>query len=249
MRLQVYLARSGYGSRRKCEDLIRQGKVRVDGFVAKLGTKVSDEPNVTVDGKLVLKTDKKIYVMLNKPKGYLTSREDTRGRKTVFDLLTNMDEAVKKTLFNVGRLDFDTSGLLLFTNDGAFAQELAHPKHDVDKTYVAKVRGIINRAAIARLRKGLKVFIKFGHKLSKYRTRPAQVKLKNKGQTYSIVEITISEGKKRQVRQMLKSVGFPVMSLKRIRIANLDLGRLEEGRWRYITKFDMSQLGFKNNIN
>src|SRR3989344_826347 len=211
MRLQVYLARSGYGSRRKCEDLIRQGKVRVDGFVAKLGTKVSDEPNVTVDGKLVLKTDKKIYVMLNKPKGYLTSREDTRGRKT---------------LFNLGRLDFDTSGLLLFTNDGAFAQELAHPKHDVDKTYVAKVRGIINRAAIARLRKGLKVFIKFGHKLSKYRTRPAQVKLKNKGQTYSIVEITISEGKKRQVRQMLKSVGFPVMSLKRIRIANLDLGRL-----------------------
>jgi len=244
MRLQVYLARCGFGSRRKCEDLIRQGKVRVNGFPAQLGMKASDNDKVTVDGNSVIKISQHTYIMLNKPRDYLTSKSDERGRKTVFDLLTNINEDVKKTLFSIGRLDYDTSGLLLFTNDGAFAQKLAHPRGDVEKTYIAKIRGLINRAAMARLRKGLRVPIKFGHNVRDYKTKPASVYLKNKGKTFSIVEITIKEGKKRQVRQMLRSVGFPVINLKRTRIANLDLGRLEEGKWRYLKQFDLEQLGF-----
>jgi len=243
MRLQVYLARSGYGSRRKCEDLIREGRVRVNSFVATLGMKVTENDKVELDGHIVSKTDKKTYVMLNKPRDYLVSKGDERGRKTVFDLLT-MDDDIKKSLFSVGRLDFDTTGLLLFTNDGLFAHKLAHPRGDIEKTYVAKIRGIINRPAMAKLRRGLRVPIKFGHRVGNYKTMPAKVRLMNKGKSFSMLEIVIKEGKKRQIRQMLKTVGFPVISLQRIQIANLSLGRLELGKWRYLKEFDLSQLGF-----
>ncbi|MEK6923357.1 MAG: pseudouridine synthase, partial [Nanoarchaeota archaeon] len=155
---------------------------------------------------------------------------------------------IKKSLFSIGRLDFDTTGLLLFTNDGLLAHKLAHPKGDIEKTYVAKIRGIINRPAMAKLRRGLRVPIKFGHRVGNYKTMPAQVKLMNKGKTFSILEIVIKEGKKRQIRQMLKTVGFPVMSLQRTQIANLNLGRLESGKWRYLKEFDLSQLGFSQKV-
>ena len=252
IRLQIYLARTGVStSRRKAEVLIKDGKILVNGKVAKLGDKVDpDNDKVTLSGKKLEAVTKKIYIMLNKPVDYLVAKSDTRGRKLAQDLLKNpsinnerLKEIEFSTIFNVGRLDFNTEGLLLFTNDGDFALELSHPRYHVKKTYIAKVEGKITDAAVEKLKYGLDIKIRDGHELIEYHTLPAEVRVLGRGkENYSIVVIKIREGRKRQVRRMFDAVGCPVISLKRIQIRNLELGTLPLGKWRFLTEKEISNL-------
>nr|WP_280144552.1 pseudouridine synthase [Caldanaerovirga acetigignens] len=231
MRLQKFLSMAGIASRRACEMLILDGRVQVNGKVVKeLGTKVDpDADEVRVDGEICRIKMKPVYIIMNKPKGVLTTVKDPFGRPTVIDLLAG----VKERVFPVGRLDKDTEGLLIITNDGELSYKLMHPKHQIDKTYIAKVMGVPDEKDIRRLRKG--IFLEDG------KTAPAKVRILKKGRN-AVLEIIIHEGRKRQVRRMCEAIGHPVLSLRRTRIGNLTLRGLAPGGWRYMTEEEVNYL-------
>lgn len=231
-RLQKYLSEAGVSSRRMAENIIKQGRVSVNNLVVTdMGVKVSEADLVEVDGKKIEPEDNKVYIMMNKPVGVITSVKDQFSRKTVIDLLEGFSERV----FPVGRLDYNTSGLLLLTNDGEFAFKLTHPGHEVKKTYIAEVSGIPADKDIFKLCYGLAV--------DGFMTSPAEVKVVECRQKSSILEITIHEGRNRQIRKMFELIGHPVIKLKRISIGSLSLSDLKEGSWRFLTGPEVAKLG------
>lgn len=231
-RLQKVLAHAGVASRRKAEQLILEGKVKVNGkVVTELGTKVSPSDTVEVEG-VKLEKEQKVYYLLYKPRGIISAVTDDKGRKTVADLFPHVEER----LFPVGRLDYETSGLLLMTNDGEFSYLMTHPKFKIDKTYIAKVKGIPTREQLKLLSRGIE--------LEDGKTAPARVKLQSADRKTgkAIIEITIHEGRNRQVRRMFDAIGCPVQKLRRERFAFLTLHSLNAGESRELTPHEVKQL-------
>lgn len=235
-RLQKVIAQAGVASRRHAEQLILEGKVQVNGQkVTELGTKVRPTDIVTVDGRKLQRSQKPSYeyYLLNKPTGYITSVTDPQGRRTVMDLM----KGVKQRIYPVGRLDYDTSGLLVLTNDGDLAHRLMHPRFGVDKTYRVEVKGTIPHHALERLRNGVE--------LEDGKTAPARVRILPRTNQGSLqpVEITIHEGRNRQVRRMFDAVGFPVVTLERIQFGPLRLDdNLKVGTYRSLTAKEVQEL-------
>ncbi|MEW5707153.1 MAG: pseudouridine synthase [Actinomycetota bacterium] len=231
-RLHKFMARSGVGSRRYCEELIRQGRVKVNGqVVTELGIKINPSIDIVeVDGKIVRPKEEKIYLMLNKPAGFITSVTDMYGRPTVIDLLGGLSLRV----YPVGRLDFNTEGLLLLTNDGELAFRLTHPRYKVKKKYIAEITGYLTDESLQELRKG--VMLEDGM------TAPADVNILREKEFSSIVEITIHEGRKRQIRRMFQAVGHTVTFLKRIAVDGIFLGNLPLGDFRHLTSEEVDSL-------
>lgn len=232
IRLQKFLSEAGIASRRKAEILIMAGKVEVNGkIVTELGTKIDTEKDVVYyNHKKVEKKQKLIYIMLHKPKGYVTTVKDQFQRPTVLDLL----KTVKERVYPVGRLDYDTSGLLLLTNDGALTYRLTHPKHNIEKTYEAKLFGTPSEADILQFRKGVLIDGK--------KTQPAKLEILEKGEKYCTVRIIIQEGRNRQVRKMCQAIKHPVAQLKRVGTGTLYLKNLEKGKYRYLTEKEIQYL-------
>lgn len=231
-RLQKYLANAGVASRRACEKYIEEGRVKVNGEVVKeLGTKVDSlKDKVEFDNKLVKIKTSSVYIMLNKPEGYVTTVKDDRNRPTVIDLL----KGVKERVFPIGRLDFETEGLLLLTNDGNVAYRLTHPKYKVYKTYEALVGGKPNEEKLEKLKKGIM--------LEDGMTAPAILKVVKKFSDKTLIEIKIREGRNRQVRRMFKAINHPVLKLKRTEQGILSLNSLEKGKYRYLTREEINYL-------
>lgn len=230
-RLQKVIANSGIASRRKAEQLILDGKVKVDGKVVKeLGFKVNPKANIEVNGIKIKKEDK-VYYLLNKPRGVISSTDDDKNRQTVIDLIDD-----DRRIYPVGRLDYDTTGLLILTNDGEFSNYLMHPKNEIDKVYVAKVNGIPSPSQMMNLKKGVVI--------DGYKTSKCKVKLKklDKKNNTSIIEITIHEGKNHQVKKMFEAIGLEVLKLKREKIAFLDLRGLNSSEYRKLTPKEVKQL-------
>ena len=232
-RLQKYLAECGIASRRKCEEYILQGKVQVNGkTITELGVKVNSEKDkITFEGKNVKQEERKVYILLNKPIGYVTTSDEQFGRDKVLDLVK-----VRERVVSVGRLDMYTSGALILTNDGDFVYKVTHPKHEITKTYTVTVKGIIKNEEVEQLRKGVKI--------DDYTTRPAKVKILKTDEEKDIsrLEITIHEGKNRQVRRMCESVGRRVIALHRSKIGNIGVKDIELGKWRYLKDFEVKTL-------
>ena len=215
IRLQKFLAMANVASRRASEAIILEGRVKVNGcVVTELGTKVTLNDKVEVDGEEVFVTKKKYYIMLNKPSGYVTTASDEMGRKTVLDLISDINDR----LYPIGRLDKDTEGLLLLTNDGDFAYEVAHPKHNVEKVYHAFVSGVPGKIALSKLEKGVVI--------DGVKTKNAVVDVLEIGKNSSLVEIKIHEGRNRQVRKMFEAVGHKVIALQRVAVGRITLGNL-----------------------
>ncbi|GIV10688.1 MAG: RNA pseudouridine synthase [Fimbriimonadales bacterium] len=231
-RLQKWLAHCGYGSRRACEQLIQQERVQINGAIARLGAKIDPQRDViTVDGKHVQPPHDFVYLMLHKPRGYMTTRRDPHAHRTVMELLKD----APPNLFPVGRLDADSEGLLLFTNDGEFANRLMHPRYKLPKTYRVWVRGKPSERALKQLREGVP--------LEDGITAPAQVKWIRSDNQHSLIEMVLYEGRKRQIRRMCTAVGHPVQRLKRIAIGDLRLPRdLPAGKWRLLTPAEIQML-------
>lgn len=231
MRLNRYIAQAGIASRRKADELIGAGAVSINGEkLTKPGYVVLEGDEVRVHGKLIEANRKFIYIMLNKPKGYISSASDERDRPTVMDLV----EDLGVRLFSVGRLDYNTKGLLLMTNDGEFAQAMAHPKYMVKKTYRALVAGQLSDKKLDNLRRGVDI--------GDYVTAPAKVDLIKQMEKTALVEITIGEGKNRQVRKMFAVIGNKVKDLERIAVGDLRLGHLKEGHYRKLTEEEIRRL-------
>lgn len=231
MRLNKYIAHAGIASRRKADELTINGNVKINGVsVREPGYDVKEGDVVEVNGTRIAHAEKLQYVMLNKPVGYITSVQDDRDRPVVTDLTADVDAR----LFPVGRLDYNTSGLLLLTNDGDLAYRLSHPKHQVTKTYRAVVAGVLSGGRIASLRKGVDI--------GGFVTSPAQVKVIKQNPRSAVVEIKIHEGKNRQVRKMFAAVGNRVQELQRIAVGDLYLGRLKEGHYRKLTREEIEYL-------
>jgi 23S rRNA pseudouridine2605 synthase len=230
-RLQKILSEMGITSRRKAEELILEGRVTVNGRIATLGMKADpDRDHIKVDGKLLTRHVPKVYIMLNKPKNVVTSLHDPEGRPTVKDFL----KGVKYRVFPVGRLDYDSEGLILLTNDGEFAHAVLHPSKKILKTYLVKIKGALEGEEIEKLEKGIK--------LGDVMTSPARVRRIRKTESNLWLEMIIYEGKKRQIRRMLEKIGHPVLKLKRIRINGLELGELEPGTYRYLTPEEIKKI-------
>ncbi|MEW6088151.1 MAG: pseudouridine synthase [bacterium] len=236
IRLQKYLAGCGVASRRHAEELMRSGQISVNGEKALApGVKIDPEKDkVFFKNKLVtpLKKDK-IYLLLNKPKGYITTARDIHAEKTVFDLL----KGIKEKLFPVGRLDKDTSGLLLFTNDGELCYRLTHPKFEVEKTYYVEIRGEIANCDIACLEQGIVI--------EGIKTSPAKIEIITRNKNISEIKLTIREGRKRQIRKMINKIGYNLSELKRIKFGPVTLGNLKEGNFRYLDKNEIEKLTCK----
>ena len=226
IRLQKYLAECGIASRRKCELLIEEGKIKVNSKVAVIGTKINPEKDIVeYDGKIIKESKKKhTYILLNKPIGVVTTADDQFGRETVLDLVK-----VSERVVPVGRLDMYTSGALILTDDGDFIYKVTHPKHEIDKTYTVTVIGIVENDEVEKLRNGVVID-------EVYTTKPAKVKIlkTDKETNKSRLEITIHEGKNRQVRKMCEAVGRKVIALHRSRIGNIGVKDLKIGTWRYL---------------
>ena len=232
VRLQKYIAMCGVASRRAAEKLIDQGLVSINGkVVTEQGIKVTDKDKITVDGKAILPEKKKYYIMMNKPVSCICAVSDDRGRDCVVDLVK---EEIPARLFPVGRLDYDTSGLLLLTNDGDFMQKLTHPSFEIWKTYRAVVRGVPTEKNVSDFAEGIE--------LEDGKTEPAVLEIVGYKGNNAIAEISIKEGKNRQVRRMLAACGHPVISLERISIAALVLGDLKPGAWRNLKEKDFEAL-------
>jgi pseudouridine synthase len=236
MRIQKFMAQCGIASRRKSEEMIQKGLVQINGTVVREpGFPIDpDKDEIIVAGKKISESSK-IYVMVNKPKGALSTSEDTHGRQRVLDLVP-----ITERLYTVGRLDMETEGLLLLTNDGDLTFFLTHPKHEFEKTYVGLVRGCPDKSSLAKFRQGMDI--------EDYHTAPAEIKIIKESRDTSLLEMKIHEGKKRQIRKMCAAIGHPVIDLKRIAIGNLTLGNLKPGEWRYLNKDEILYLkGDKSN--
>ncbi len=235
-RLQKILAQAGICSRRAAEELIRTGQVTVDGrVVTEMGLKVDPKrQKIMAKGQPVGFSEKKVYVLLNKPEGFVTTLHDPQGRPIVTSLLQKVPERI----FPVGRLDFDTKGALLLTNDGDLAQQVQHPRFEVNKTYVARVTGKPSAAELRQLEEGLEVEGRL--------TAPAQVKVRKAAAKESVIEITIHEGRKRQVRKMFTAIGHHVTELTRIAYGNLQLGSLKPGKFRFLSQADIGRIFHKD---
>lgn len=232
-RLQKFLAEAGIASRRKAEELITAGKIKVNGkVITELGTKIDPQKDEVLyqDKKVSKKEVEMVYIMLHKPEGYVTTAKEQFGRPGVMDLVRD----VKERIFPVGRLDYDTSGLLLLTNDGDLTYKLTHPKHDVEKTYIAKVYGTPDDMDLQKFRRG--VFI------DGRRTKPAKIQILEKGDRQSVVEIVIHEGRNRQVRKMCEAIKHPVAQLKRVATGELNMGDLPKGKYRRLTPKEVKYL-------
>jgi len=230
-RLQKFIAKSGYASRRKAEELIKNGKVKVDGeVVTELGVKVSGNETIEIEGNVLSKEDK-VYYLLNKPRGVISSSSDEVGRKTVVDLIEE-----DKRIYPVGRLDYDTTGIIILTNDGEIANLLMHPKNEIEKVYVAKINGILTLKELMMLKSGVVID---GKKTSKAKVKTKKI---NKQDDTSIVELTIHEGRNHIVKKMFESIGKEVLKLKREKIAFLDLKGLKSGEYRKLSVKEVKEL-------
>lgn len=225
------MAYCGVASRRKCEDMILKNRVKVNGVIVnKLGTKVDTKKDVVeLDSKVIHMESHKVYIALNKPVGYICTVNDERNRKTVLDIVK-----VNERIYPIGRLDMDTSGLLLLTNDGAICNNIMHPKFQKDKVYIAKVKGNLSHEDIERFENGIDI--------GGYVTSKASIKVLRYDKYTSEVKIKIHEGKNRQIRKMCEKIGHPVITLKRIAIGNIKLNDLKIGEWRYLTSKEINEI-------
>jgi len=240
-RLQKYMARCGIASRRKCEEIILEGKIKVNGTViTEVGTKIDPEKDIVEYNNNIIKVEeKKVYIILNKPEGYITSVKDEKGRKTVLDIVN-----VEERIYPIGRLDYDSSGLLILTNDGSIYNNIIHPRVSIKKNYIAVCRGKFTENDLKRFKKGIDI--------GGYVTAEADIeviseekrfnKKKNCDEILSTVEISIHEGKNRQIRRMCSSLNHEVISLKRISIGNIKLGYLKKGEWRPLTDSELDYI-------
>lgn len=231
-RIQKVIAQSGYCSRRKAEDFIKKGLVSVNGnIIREMGYKVNNDDYIEVEGNSIINKESKVYYLLNKPRGVITSTSDDKNRKTVIDLIADL-----RRIYPVGRLDYDTTGLIIITNDGVLADLLMHPKNKIDKVYIAKIEGIITKADIQKLEKGIVIG---GLKTSKSKAKIIRIDKKN---NTSIVELTIHEGKNHQVKNMFKALNYNVLKLKREKIAFLTLDGLNSGEYRTLSIKEVKKL-------
>lgn len=231
-RLQKYMARCGVASRRSCEKIISQGRTSINGKIVKsMGVKVDPSVDeVRVDGKIISPEINNVYIILNKPAGYITTVSDPHGRPTVLDLIG----PIKERIFPVGRLDLMSEGLLILTNDGELAYLLAHPKYEIKKQYSVVINGHPTDSQVHSLRSGLDI--------GGYITRPADVKLVGKTHKTTTFNVVIHEGRKRQIRLMFKAIGYDVVHLKRERLANIEIGSLPRGEWRHLSPKEVQSL-------
>lgn len=230
MRLNKFLAACGIASRRDCDKLIAEGRVCVNGKAAVLGVDVSDSDCVTVDGRQVT-LKKNEYYILNKPKGYLSTVSDDKGRRTVLDLLpSNVGR-----IYPVGRLDYDSEGLLILTTDGELAQRLTHPSNEVPKTYLVKIEGTATEATLNPIRSGVEID-------GGYVTKKCKAHIVETNKDYTKIHITITEGKNREIRKMFAAIGREVILLKRIKVGELTLRGLNRGAYRKLTKQEVAYL-------
>jgi len=234
IRLQKYLAECGIASRRKAEEYIQEGKVQVNGkAVTELGVKINPEKDIVYfNNKKVTKQNENIYILLNKPIGYVTTTKDQFNRETVLDLI----RGINKRIVPVGRLDMYTSGALILSNDGDFIYKVTHPSHEITKTYIATLKGIITNEELEELRRGVEI--------EDYLTRPAKVKIlkTDTEKNISRIEITIHEGKNRQVRKMCEAIGKKVIALHRSQIGEINVKDLKMGTWRYLKKSEIETI-------
>lgn len=223
-RLQKYMASCGVASRRKCEDIILNGEVKVNGIkVNELGIKIDTEKDIVeYNGQVLKKEENKVYIMLHKPVGYITSVKDEKNRKTILDIVK-----VNERIYPIGRLDYDSSGLIILTNDGDIYNKIIHPREELKKVYIAQVQGVFSQNELEKFKKGIDI--------GGYITAPADIKVLDRSNTSSIVEISIHEGKNRQIRRMCSALNHPVISLKRVAIGDLKLGYLKEGEYVNLT--------------
>lgn len=232
-RIQKAIADAGYTSRRKAEELIEAGKVKVNGHPAEIGMKVDVKKDIiTIDGEEIAtaKSEKLWYIALNKPRGFVTTTSDELGRKCVMDLLSD----IPARLYPIGRLDRNSEGLLLLTNDGAFANMVMHPSGNISKTYRVTVREDVNEEDLIRLSTGVKIDTGV--------TKPAQITVLEKDENRTVLQFVINEGKNREIRKMCEAVGLTVIRLKRVSIGSIRLGMLQQGKWRELTKDELSGL-------
>lgn len=230
MRLNKFLASCGVASRRDCDELIKQGKVSVNGVIASLGMEVDEDDEVCVDGnKVALKKNE--YYILNKPKGYLSTVSDDKGRKTVLDLMP----ANVGRIYPVGRLDYDSEGLLILTTDGELAQRLTHPSNEVPKTYLVKIEGTMTEADLNPIRSGIEIE-------GGYVTKKCKAHIVQTHRDYTKIHIIITEGKNREIRKMFAAIGREVQLLKRIKVGELTLRGLDRGAWRKLSKQEVAYL-------
>lgn len=235
VRLQKYIAMCGIASRRAAETMISEGRVCVNGEkVTEQGVKIEiGADKVMVDGEVIKNKNKKYYIMLNKPVGYVTTVKDQFGRPTVIDLIKA--DLKDERIFPVGRLDYETEGLLLLTNDGDFTYKVTHPKFHMDKTYIAAVKGGVSIHDMNCLREGIRLDDGF-------KTSPAKAEITDVKNGYTFVKLTIHEGKNRQVRRMFEALGKNIAALQRLSIGTVELGNLPLGRWRHLTSHEISYL-------
>lgn len=231
IRLQKYLAECGVASRRKSEELISAGKVKVNGTIASLGDKINPKyDKVTLNGKKVVSSKKNVYIMLNKPRGFITTMSDEHDRKCVAQLVSGINTRI----YPVGRLDRESEGLLLMTNDGEFANALTHPSKHIPKTYRVTIRPEITKEQATQFRNGIEIEGKM--------TAPADLRILETQENRTVVEVTIYEGRNRQIRKMFESLGIEVARLKRTKVGNLKLGMLKQGDYRKLTNDEVDAL-------
>ena len=231
MRINKYLADCGVASRRKCDELISQGKVKLNGKVTReLGVDIKPTDVVMFENRVVRPTARRVYFKLHKPKGYVTTASDEKGRKTVVELMRKVQERV----YPIGRLDYDTEGLLILTNDGDITNILTHPKNTVKKTYIASIEGEISADDVKNISKGIDI--------GGYVTQPCSVTIKDKDEKFTRVEVVISEGKNHQVKKMFEAVGKTVAFLKRVSIGEIKLGGLARGEYKALTTKEIAYL-------
>lgn len=242
IRLQKYIAEAGIASRRKAEELIIQGKIKVNSkIVTTLGTKViPNRDRVEYQGKEIKLQEQQVYILLNKPIGYVTTNQDQFNRDSVLDLVK-----VKERIVPVGRLDMYTSGALILTNDGDFVYKVTHPKHEIEKTYTITLKGIVTNEEVEKLRKGVTIL----NNNEEYRTRSAKVKILKTDieKDISRLEVVIHEGKNRQVRKMCEAIGRKVLALHRSKIGDIQVKDLEIGKWRFLKEKEIESIYKKIN--